>query len=538
MIVLKSSKLLRTFFFLLKSFLGIGCLTFPYAFSIIGVTPAVLLTILVVILIRYSMIQLIYVDDLLLRKSGCGGSSFPQIALHSFQGINGFIGIALEYLTLSILIFGQIGTCVSYLMFLSTNIRALLLSNLIQLSHTFSIILFIPLLIPLVLVRDVKTLHPSAVAGMMAFAIGISCLILQCKQSNEIIDTTTIESVFNIYLYKPDGLFRFIGIALFAAEGITAIPSAKTSLEEDEEDEYEETVLETIGKEKEISIQEQTGDFINVLNASLLTMTFILLLFGAFGWYCLGINPPSIVTEALSFSLLSLSSRLFLVVYIFFTLPLQLYPVSQALEALFFQISSGKTRERRNSGESVEIVSSSFITIESNSNSTIGGSMSPRKLSPIRSVSSITTVPSNDQSNLPWYHSLRIGLLVLTAIIATNVSSFAGILSVIGWLSFGVLTFLLPPLMYVVQVTTHFTSDQLIRGYHLLDWKRRLNKTTSRASDNVSYNAIKNDEQPLILYSWHLERCLLFIYCVGGTVLSIFGCINAIYEVKKDQSNN
>ena len=492
------------------------------------------------------MIQLIYVDDLMLRKSGCGGGSFPQIALHSFEGINGFSGIALEHLTLSVLIFGQIGTCVSYLMFLSTNIRALFLASSIQLSHTFSIFLFIPLLIPLVLVRDVKTLHPSAVAGMMAFAVGISCMILQCKQYNDKIDTSTsmntatIDTIFNLSLYKPDGLFRFIGIALFAAEGITAIPSAKASLEEEED--YEESFTETIGKEKEIAVQERTGDFINVLNAALLTMTFILLLFGSFGWYCLGMNPPSIVTEALSFGLLSLSSRFFLVFYIFFTLPLQLYPVSQALETLFFQISTGKTRERRNSGQSIEIVSSSSssITIDSNSNSTIGGSMSPRKLSPIReSMSSMNTLPSNDQSNLLfWYHSLRIGLLVLTAIIATNVSSFAGILSVIGWLSFGVLTFLLPPLMYVVQVTTHFTSDQLIRGYHLLDWKRRVSKTTSKVSDNVSYNAIKNDEQPLILYSWHLERCLLCIFCVGGTVLSIFGCINAIYEVKKDQSNN
>ena len=250
MIVLESSKLLRTFFFLLKSFLGLGCLTFPYAFSIIGLTPAILLTILVVILIRYSMIQLIYVDDLMLRKSGCGGGSFPQIALHSFEGINGFSGIALEHLTLSVLIFGQIGTCVSYLMFLSTNIRALFLASSIQLSHTFSIFLFIPLLIPLVLVRDVKTLHPSAVAGMMAFAVGISCMILQCKQSNDKIDTSTsintatIDTIFNLSLYKPDGLFRFIGIALFAAEGITAIPTAKASLEEEED--YEETFTETI----------------------------------------------------------------------------------------------------------------------------------------------------------------------------------------------------------------------------------------------------------------------------------------------------
>lgn len=520
-----ASTKLRAYFFLLKSFLGLGCLAFPFAFSIVGTTPAIIMTIVIVLLIRYSMHQLIYVDDLMLRKrSGTAAMyrTFPTIALQAFESISGLTGKILENLTLAILVFGQLGTCTSYLMFLSSNVQALALRLfLIDLSHSFSIFLVLPLLTPLILVRDIRTLHPASVAGMIAFALGVAALFMQCNNSK---DVNLIDSSRNLRLFKPEGLFRFIGIALFAAEGITALPSAKSALDEESNEEpSRDTNTASEGQDAQVG---KSLDIVHILDASLFTMTIILLSFGSLGWHCFGKSPPSIVTEVLAQDrgFFSLTARVFLTLYIFFTFPLQLYPVSQALDSLLFPIMNNKVRERRNSGESTSIIS------VSSSDSTGSGSLSPRQLSPVRSSL------IQEESRLFWCQALRIVLLLLIAIIASSVSSFAGVLAVCGWLTFGVLTFLLPPLMYAVQVTTHFNSDQLQRGLHVTDWQRRLARTASGVSG--SYNSVNTDDQTFYYYSWSLEQGLLMIYSVGGTIISIFGCIGALYEVGQDQSHN
>jgi hypothetical protein len=164
-----------------------------------------------------------------------------------------------------------------------------------------------------------------------------------------------------------------------------------------------------------------------------------------------------------------------------------------------------------------------------------GGTITPRKLSPARRAPSASIV--HEESRLLSRQGLRIALLILTAMIASSVSSFAGVLAVCGWLTFGVLTFLLPPLMYAIQVTTHYTRDQLSRGLHLSDWQRRVSGKVS-SDGNVLFNAVSTDEQLSYFYSWNLEQVLLSLYSVGGTFVSIFGCIGALYEVGQDQSHN
>jgi amino acid permease len=535
--LITSSPKLRAYFFLLKSFLGLGCLAFPFAFSIVGTTPAFFLTIVIVLLIRYSMHQLIYVDDLMIRKRVGGGTSassskrtFPTIALQAFESVSGLSGKFLESFTLATLVFGQIGTCTSYLMFLSSNAQSLasrLTST--ELTHSFSVFLVLPLLTPLILVRDIRTLHPASVAGMVAFALGVACLFsVQCNNSKE---TNWVDSSRNLHLFKPEGLFRFIGIALFAAEGITALPSAKSALDEEDEEENETKVV-NVSSDGQSAQGGRALDIVQILDSALLTMTIILISFGFFGWHCFGKNPPSIVTEVLVHDrgFFSLAARVFLTFYILFTFPLQLYPVSQALEAIIFSPTNSKNRERRNSGESVAMIPSIIVDASGS-----GGTITPRKLSPARRAPSASIV--HEESRLLSRQGLRIALLILTAMIASSVSSFAGVLAVCGWLTFGVLTFLLPPLMYAIQVTTHYTRDQLSRGLHLSDWQRRVSGKVS-SDGNVLFNAVSTDEQLSYFYSWNLEQVLLSLYSVGGTFVSIFGCIGALYEVGQDQSHN
>jgi amino acid permease len=556
------SSLRAAYFNLLKSFLGVGLLTFPYGFSIVGLGPALLLTLLVTLLVRVSMVLLIRTEDLLARgKSGAaaGGQqasasasaaaqrTFPGIvaaalgavatspstsAASRFKSAAAVLLPVLRLLTYAVIVLGQLGTCVGYLTFTAANVQILLGGA----ETSVCVAAACAVLVPVVLVRSMRSLYPVSVLGLGALVVGVAAVGIVCAggsgagaeaggegtspspSSSSPFSPSSPSSSFlplspsgqPFWAFSPSGLWRFLGIALFAAEGIVSIPSVMASIgggegasgvvgggvgagkdddgdgAEEEgassssslldvavpgevESELPESTMPTpasslvsraaspartprADREKEAPLPlplplpllldpvlaptSRAGDFLFVLDGALLTMAAILLVGGWAGWACLGATPPSIVTSALPHGpLASAVARLALPLYILCTYPLQLFPAVEALEAAL----------RRARG---------------------GGGGGGAGLSGT---------------------ALRLLLLASTGLVAARLSSFAAVLSVLGWLAFGVLSFLVPPVAYVAAVTAAFTHEQLREGAHRADWEGQL---AASAAGRGAYGAL------------------------------------------------
>ncbi len=292
-----------------------------------------------------------------------------------------------------------------------------------------------------------------------------------------------------------------------------------------------------------------------VLDAALLTMLCVLMLGGWTGWSCLGASPPSVVTANLpSDNFLSSLARFSLATYILCTYPLQLFPAAEAMDPWFAKVTerllgrpiatvtvSGSSA-RRQEGEGGRDEEEENPTVAMTQSSTA----SSRESNVDRDVVAGTVVPSARISNRLG-DVLRIGLLLSTGLVASLVSSFAAVISFIGWLSFGILSFLVPPLVYFVQVQTLFSLEQRRAGLHREDWKRQMGDgatvatggsggAASTKSSEIHNNHHHNRSSSFRFTFWEVECAGLLIYSVAGLAVTAIGLIGVVREVLHDQS--
>lgn len=294
-------------------------MTFPFAFSLVGLPLAIAGTLIIVILVRISMVLLLHTDDTLEMHAPYvpRRRTFPtivQLALGDGIAEAGRCdsGRALYWLTLIVIVLGQLGTLIGYLQFIGSNISQLFPSVPVQwaiVAATAAVL--IPSLIP-----RMRALAPVSLLGIAALLSAFIAFAVYCGSSSN--DATqasaSVTPAADVWLQtKWSGTFRFAGICLFAAEGITALPSVKYSLR--------------------ARGPAATGDLMRMLDGALLIMTALLLGFGVLGWSCLGASPPSIVTQGLSQdSVAAQVVRAALAIYITCTYPLQLFPAIEAVD--------------------------------------------------------------------------------------------------------------------------------------------------------------------------------------------------------------
>lgn len=85
-----------------------------------------------------------------------------------------------------------------------------------SLPEWFSILISLSIIIPLSLIRDLHSFHKTSTVGFI-----IAMVVLATISGNSISEYDTVESV----AYKPSGMFKFVGVAMFAYEGIcTTLP--------------------------------------------------------------------------------------------------------------------------------------------------------------------------------------------------------------------------------------------------------------------------------------------------------------------------
>jgi len=644
------------FFNLIKSLLGIGLLTFPFGFSLVGLPLAITTTVVVVLLVRVSMVLLVYVDDAVEGRDVAMPTkrTFPDIVLAALEDGRGPLrgrccrrARLLHWPTLFPTVVGQLGTCVGYLTFVGSNVHQLLPHVPLQ----YAVLAAAAAALPASLIPRMRSLYPISVVGMAALLAGLLALGVYCGHDAPSAAPGATPPPSHWKVVHWGGLFRFAGIALFASEGITAIPSIKAS-------------LTPLG-------DARTGTLSYLLDLALATMTAFLLAVGILGWDCLGEHPASVVTQALvGNGGAATAVRALLSIYILCTYPLQLFPAMEALERWLLSDGRGalaRTPSSRSGGGgsgggSDDSDSGSDGAVGGTNGSSTNGSgargdeaegarlltaagreepgggsagtaaaFGSLALSQGAGAGRIDAPPSHGRAHAlrvvadddagvcvrgaAWCCScggqggrrrgayalctavLRILAVATSGLLAAQLRSFGVFMSFLGWFAFGVLSFIIPPLMYLTVIGRLYAHrpDALAAGQHWASWHDRLRgaapdkteavaatlralhdnggdrdraeasgarpptltvaqpRSGSRSSSPTPFSppsppvlvaaapslpatseAAAAAARPWWRSVWFWERAGLYVYIVGGTLATIAGMVMVLYEASVD----
>jgi hypothetical protein len=137
-------------------------------------------------------------------------------------------GTAGYWLVMAFLVLAQLGAAVSYTLFLSSNARALVPG----LSHPMAVGVITLTVIPLMLPTKLSSLGPVSMLGISCLVLGLALFAARCAnqpshEGEAAWDKATDLAANSTHL---DALFRFLGIALFAAEGVAQILPVRASI--------------------------------------------------------------------------------------------------------------------------------------------------------------------------------------------------------------------------------------------------------------------------------------------------------------------
>ncbi|XP_061346085.1 amino acid transporter AVT3C-like [Gastrolobium bilobum] len=289
----------KTFANIFIAIVGAGVLGLPYSFKRTGWVMGLLMLFIVAFLTYYCMMLLVRTRRKLESIMG-----FSKI------GSFGDLGFAIcgpfgRFLVDAMIVLSQSGFCVSYLIFISTTLAFLTGETAPVFLGLTPKVLFLWACFPFQLgLNSIRTLTHLAPLSIFADVVDISAK-----------SAVMVEDVFVFLKNRPaletfrgfSVFFYGIGVAVYAFEGIGMVLPLES---------------ETKDKEK----------FGGVLA---LGMTFISLLFGAFGalgYFAFGEETKDIITTNLGPGLISALVQLGLCINLFFTFPLMMNPVYEVVE--------------------------------------------------------------------------------------------------------------------------------------------------------------------------------------------------------------
>ncbi|KAA0161685.1 hypothetical protein FNF31_03628 [Cafeteria roenbergensis] len=236
-------EVIGAWFSLVKCFLGIGLLTMPFAFAIAGWLEGLIFVILIVVVERVSFHMILdssrighYVMRPLWGKKAAARpsrrhghpvlvqeqfSTFPELA-SAVGGATGF------WLVMVLLSLAQLGALVSYTLFLASNVQTLFPS----LSHLAAVGVVTLAVFPLVLPVKMSSLNPASVIGISSLVLSLAIFFSRCASSGSHADDPAWVRSTDLASNAThvEGMFRFLGIAVFAAEGVAQILPVRASL--------------------------------------------------------------------------------------------------------------------------------------------------------------------------------------------------------------------------------------------------------------------------------------------------------------------
>ncbi|KAK7987270.1 transmembrane amino acid transporter [Apiospora saccharicola] len=217
-----TSGMTKTFFTLLKAFIGTGIMFLPKAFSNGGILFSSITMILVAAISMWSF-------HLLLACKAKYSGGYGELG-HSIAGTR-MRGLILGSITLS-----QLGFVCAGIVFVAENILSFLaaVSKSGEPLTTTSIILIqVLILIPFAFIRNISKLGPAALFADICIMIGLGYIYYY-----DVAKLATEGMAESVVLFNPDKYTLMIGSAIFTFEGIGLILPIQSSMAKPEKFEY------------------------------------------------------------------------------------------------------------------------------------------------------------------------------------------------------------------------------------------------------------------------------------------------------------
>lgn len=298
----------KAYFLLVKAFVGTGVLFLPKAFACGGLAFAT------ATLLAFGLLSFWCYLILVHAKTATGVSSFGEIGRLCY-------GAWFLHLILFSIIISQVGFVATYIVFTAENFRAFVVNVSSYTAADLDIFWFILLeacvLMPLALIRDITKLSLLALLANGFIMVGLVTIVaFTIKEffANNLVPGTGIH-----YLFNSSEFSLFIGVAIFAFEGIGLI----------------------------IPIQESMiypQNFPKVLAKVILTISSIFIFVGAVGYLTFGADIETVILLNLpQNSPLIIMIQLLYALAILLSTPIQIFPAVRLIELRLFRPSdSGK----------------------------------------------------------------------------------------------------------------------------------------------------------------------------------------------------
>ncbi|KAG0675686.1 hypothetical protein C6P40_001406 [Pichia californica] len=290
----KSSSL-KAFFLLLKAFVGTGILFLPKAFSNGGLAFCIILLLLFSILSYYCYLFLSQTTIV------TGISSFAELG-------NKLYGKTLKILILVSIVSAQIGFVAAYTVFTAENLKAFI-KNTLNLDYPlyYFVIFETICFAPMSLIRNITKLSLAALLANVFILTGIATIIFYTSKD------LILNGPSEIQMFNKDNWSLFIGVAIFAFEGIGLIIPVQQSMRNPE-------------------------DFPKVLLAVICVCCFLFIGIGCLCYITYGENVQTVVILNLpQDSIAVISIQFFYALAIMLSVPLQILPAIRLMESRIFK---------------------------------------------------------------------------------------------------------------------------------------------------------------------------------------------------------
>ncbi|KAK9760853.1 hypothetical protein K7432_014711 [Basidiobolus ranarum] len=291
----------KSFFLLLKSFVGTGVLFIPKAFYNGGILFSSVILVLIAILTSICMLLLIKVH-----------TKIPG----SFGEIGGILfGGKMRISVMVLIVLSQMGFVCAYFIFVAQNIRDLFLAITdcaVDIPQHYFIALQLFIYIPFAWMRKIKSLSSAALVANVFILFGLAYIYY--------IDTSRLMTLglANVQMFNPKDFPLFIGTALFTFEGIGLVIPIVNNMKEPEK-------------------------FPRMLITAMAVMTVLFVSVGALSYSAFGDEIQTVVLLNMPYKHpITELVQIFYVLAIVLTTPLMLFPVTRIIEQWIFGTRTGK----------------------------------------------------------------------------------------------------------------------------------------------------------------------------------------------------
>ena len=381
---------------LFKSCFGCGILGMPFAFRCSGVTAGILSLLVIALATNLATKMLVWIKRDVHQSHGIRATSIPELA-------QALLGERAQSWVNVIVMSCQLGCCIAYNIFIGVSLTAIVESliphgDMQQRGfdpYVFFILCQVLLFSLMVQMKELASMTPILIFAQIAMVLAVATIMGNGLLNPSVCDRDGNERVFcKVHVgLRPETYAIYVGIAVFAMEGIPTVLAIENVLAEPER--FEEMFDRAQG--------------------------LLFLVFTGFGTVCYwlyGNNTRSVVTLNVQ-GHVGLVVKMLLVMVIFCSYPLQYVPISQLAH---MSLSNGRVQRW---------IARFFAAL------------------PVWMVAANVLGKSEVELTARLWGFLKMLGVAACGAVAIAVPHFGHMLSLMGCCTFSCVTFMLPPLMFL-----------------------------------------------------------------------------------------